>query len=115
MSKHTTGPFEVENPMGDADVLCIVQAGLEDYEWSCIAIVTRDEDRSGKHFITEAEQKANAELFAASPDMLDTLRQQKAWVNHWLTDIAHNLKPTEGSLREALSDIEAAIAKAETP
>ena len=113
MATHTPGPFEVQDPMGSADGFWIVQSGLEAYEWSCISIVCRDDDRSGKHFITKAEQKANADLFAAAPDMLNALRMQKAWVNHWLTDVAHNLKPTEGSLREALADIEAAMIKAQ--
>jgi hypothetical protein len=112
MSKHTPGPFEVQDPMGSDVGLWIVQAGLEAYEWSCIAIVPRDDDRSGKHFITKAEQKANAELFGAAPLLLDTLRQQKAWVNHWLDDHAHGLKPTEDSLRDALAEIEAAMLKA---
>ena len=71
---HTEGPFEVQNPMGDDEGLWIVQAGLEAYEWSCIAIVPRDEDRSGKHFITKREQYANAALFAAAPTMLDALK-----------------------------------------
>jgi len=73
-SKHTPGPFEVQDPMGSADGLWIVQAGLEAYEWSCIAIVTRDEDRSGKHFITKAEQNANAALFAAAPTLLQAVK-----------------------------------------
>lgn len=72
--KHTPGPFEVQNPMGDDIGLWIVQAGLEAYEWSCIAIVCRDDDRSGKHFITKAEQKANADLFAAATEMLAALK-----------------------------------------
>lgn len=81
-AKHTPGPFEVQDPMGSADGFWIVQAGLEAYEWSCIAIVCRDNDRSGKHFITKAEQKANADLFAAAPDLLEaaasTLRALEA-------------------------------------
>lgn len=69
-TQHTAGPFEVQNPMGSDQGLWIVQAGLEAHEWSCIAIVPRDEDRSGKHFITKAEQKANANLFSAAPELL---------------------------------------------
>jgi hypothetical protein len=79
MSKHTPGPFEVQDPMGSDVGLWVVQAGLEAYEWSCIAIVPRDEDRSGKHFITKAEQKANAELLAAAPDLLVALKAMLAW------------------------------------
>lgn len=73
MDKYTPGPFEVQNPMGEDVGLWIVQAGLEAYEWSCIAIVCRDEDRNGKHFITKAEQKANADLFSAAPEMFEAL------------------------------------------
>lgn len=71
--RHTPGPFEVQNPMGSFVGLWVVQAGLVAHEWSCIAIVPRDEDRSGKHFITKCEQYANAALFAAAPDMLEAL------------------------------------------
>lgn len=60
--------------MGINDGLWIVQAGLMAHEWSCIAIVPHDEDRHGKHFITKAEQKANANLFSAGPQMLEALR-----------------------------------------
>ena len=82
MSKHTPGPFEVEDPMGSADGFWIVQSGLEAYEWSCIAIVCRDEDRSGKHFITKAEQKANADLFVAAPDMLEAINELRLELGH---------------------------------
>lgn len=99
--KHTQGPFEVQNPMGDDVGLWVVQAGLLAHEWSCIAIVTRDDDRHGKHFITKAEQKANATLFAAAPEMLDALKDAL----HFITDIDNS--------HRSVRKIRAAIAKAE--
>lgn len=106
--KHTPGPFEVQDPMGSADGFWIVQSGLEAYEWSCIAIVCRDEDRSGKHFITKAEQKANADMFAAAPEMMEALRlviEEKAPRYHDCTD--------DGLPKCAWCFAEEAIAKAE--
>jgi hypothetical protein len=41
---------------------------------------------------------------------IDALRQQKAWVQHWMDDRAANLKPTEDSLNIALAQIDAALA-----
>jgi hypothetical protein len=70
---HTPGNWEVQDPMGDDVGLWVVQQGLEAYQWSCIAIVPRDEDRSGSHFITKREQYANARLIAAAPDLLEAL------------------------------------------
>ena len=110
---HTPGPFEVQDPMGDDEGLWIVQAGLQAYEWSCIAIVPRDDDKSGKHFITKREQYANAALFADAPAMLEALRQQRAWVQHWSEDAAAGLKPTSESLAAALSSIDAALSNSE--
>lgn len=89
-SKHTPGPFEVQDPMGSDDGLWVVQAGLEAFEWSCIAIVCRDEDRSGAHFITKAEQAENAQLFAAAPDLLEAL---KAMVMNDIIHIGTATKP----------------------
>lgn len=86
MNKHTPGPFEVQDPMGSDVGFWIVQACSEAYEWSCIAIVCRDEDRSGKHFITKAEQKANAELFAAAPDLLAALRPFAEHPDDWTVE-----------------------------
>lgn len=44
--------------------------------------------------------------------LIETLRQQRAWVQHWTEDAAAGLKPTAESLAKALADIEAALAKA---
>lgn len=99
-TQHTPGPFEVQNPMGSDVGLWIVQAGLEAYEWSCIAIVPRDDDRSGKHFITKAEQKANARLFAAAPELLAVAKMVAALSDRW------------GEQGELVQAARAAIAKA---
>jgi len=82
MEKFTPGPWSVEDPMG-ADVgLWIVQSGLEAFQWSCIAIVTDDEDGtardSGGRFIGRSEQEANARLIAAAPELVEAL---KAFLN----------------------------------
>lgn len=109
--KHTPGPFEVQNPLGDDEGLWIVQAGLKAYEWSTIAIVCRDEDRGGKHFITKAEQKANADLFAASDDMLEALRE----LSNALDDVLCNSGTPgfdSGRLGRAQDTARSAIAKA---
>ena len=43
------------------------------------------------------------------------LKRQRAWLNHWLADLEAGIKPTEGSIREALASVEAAISQAEAP
>lgn len=71
-SKHTPGPWAVEDPMGREVGLWIVQQGLETYDWACIAMVTADNDTAGRK-ITYTEQQANARLIAAAPDLLEAL------------------------------------------
>lgn len=94
--------------MGDDIGLWIVQAGLLAHEWSCIAIVPRDESRDGKHFITKAEQKANADLFAAAPAMPEALKAAVSQVH--LTDRSEPLSP---DVQRVFDQCCAAIAKAE--
>lgn len=106
MSKHTPGPFEVQNPMGGDVGLWVVQAGLLAHEWSCIAIVPRDEDRNGKHFITKAEQKANAYLIAAAPEMLAILRECRA-------TLAFAAGDSDDPANDFVAEIDAVLAKAE--
>lgn len=106
MSKHTPGPFEVQNPVGSDVGLWVVQAGLKAHEWSCIAIVPRDEDRDGKHFITKAEQKANADLFAAAPEMLVMLRECRA-------TLAFAAGDGDDQANQFIAEIDAVMDKAE--
>lgn len=108
-SKHTPGPWSVEDPMG-ADVgLWIVQSGLEPYQWSCIAMVTDGEDGTardeGGRFIGRTEQEANARLIAASPDVVRSGRQ--------LLDALENRAALPAYLKSAMAEFRAAIAKAE--
>lgn len=102
-SKATPSPWTVENPMGEDVGLWIVQDGLEAHQWSCIAIVTDDEDGSardeGGRFIGRNEQRANARLIAAAPDMLEALHKI---INNW-----DDLHPKDRAQARA------AIAKAE--
>lgn len=49
----------------------------------------------------EAVQTANAKLIAAAPELLDALKQAKAWLEGW------------GSAENELAIINAALAKAE--
>lgn len=44
---------------------------------------------------------------------LDALHQQRAWVMHWIDDVAAGLKPTPESLSRALASIDAAISALE--
>lgn len=110
MTTHTPGPFEVQDPMGSDVGLWIVQAGLEAFEWSCIAIVTRDDDRSGKHFITKREQESNARLFAAAPDLLAALTVLADDISERFDMESASTNP---GLKAAVADARAAIAKAE--
>lgn len=81
-SKTTPGPWEVENPMGEEIGLSIVQAGLKTYEWEFIAMVcqsTAGDERMGRQrFISRKEQKANAHLIAAAPELLECLKDARS-------------------------------------
>ena len=49
----------------------------------------------------------------AAPEMLEALKDARAWVRHWRRDKECNLTPTEVSLATAEATLNAAIAKAE--
>lgn len=49
----------------------------------------------------------------SAPDMLNTLKDVRAWVRHWIADKECNLPPTDASLQAALGTIDAAVAQAE--
>ena len=65
------------------------------------------------HYRSTQERHANAHLIAAAPAMKGELEQQRSWLLHWIEDVRSGLKPTPESLEKCLSDVEAAIAKAE--
>jgi hypothetical protein len=48
----------------------------------------------------------------AASEMLSALLGARAWVLHWQMDKAHGLAPTDGSLEDALREIETAITNA---
>jgi hypothetical protein len=107
--KHTPGPWSVEDPMG-ADVgLWIVQSGLEPRQWSCIAIVTDDENGQardeGGRFIGRLEQEANARLIAAAPAMLEMLRECRA-------TFAFAAGEGDDPANDLVAEIDAVLAKA---
>ena len=106
---HTPGPWAVEDPMGADIGFWIVQDGLESYEWSCIAIVTGDDEdtrSADARFITEDEQRANALLLAAAPEMRDMLRECRATFA-----FAADAGDTESN--SFIEQIDAVLAKAE--
>lgn len=106
--KHTPGPWEVEDQMGAEIGLSVVQAGLKTYEWEFIAMVCQstagDEIMGRQRFISPDEQKANANLIAAAPDLLKIADQYKS-------DLLY--PPSKDSIQRRLQLIEAVIAKAE--
>lgn len=114
MSKHTPGPWAVENPMGEDIGLWIVQDGLEARQWSCLAIVTDDEDGTardeGGRFIGRNEQRANARLIAAAPDLLAQLKIAYAHIEHMAAWIGNQ---NAGYSFEGLGEDQPAIAAAE--
>lgn len=67
MSKHTPGPWTVEDPM-DFE-LSIVEANKETYEWRFIASIPLNDDDDAD--IPRATAEANAQLIAAAPDLLE--------------------------------------------
>jgi hypothetical protein len=108
-TKHTPGPWTVEDPMGAEIGLSIVQADLDSRDWEFIAMVCQS-DPSEEHmgrdrFISPEEQGANARVIAAAPEMLNALKAiQKIGV----------LNPTNSMhVRKAIADMVAAIKKAD--
>lgn len=108
MSKHTPGPYEVQDPMG-ADVgLMIVQSGLQSYEWVFLASVHQQTAPNiGQRKVSAAEQKANAQLFSAAPELLEALKDAL----RVLKELAKVVKPIMND--PSIEKAEMVIAKAE--
>lgn len=93
MSKHTQGPWEiVENSWSTTT---ITSGDITIAVLSCEEEATED-----NQFELEAIQKANANLIAAAPEMLNALKLAGQWLEGW------------GSAEFELATVRAAIAKA---
>jgi hypothetical protein len=95
-TKFTPGPWAIEYPMGE-DNPWIVQDNLPTYEWSCIAMVTRDEeeDRDAKgRFIGGVELLANSRLISAAPDLYAAIANSDD--AHWTPAMRAALKKARG-------------------
>ena len=71
-TKFTPGPWVVENPVGEEVGLTIVQDGLKPGEWTFLALVAKHDGDDGRR-ISSREQRANAHLIAAAPDLYEML------------------------------------------
>lgn len=72
MGEHTPTPWEVETPMGD-ETPWIVEAGLEAYQWRCIAMTCTESSDEGLDAITIEEAAANAAFIVKACNNHDTL------------------------------------------
>lgn len=101
MSKHTPGPWTVENGEGDADGGLIVASENE-----CICVLQRNE-------FTGLDDKVNGQLIAAAPELLEVLQVARVMLAieaHFHRD---NQQPKKAEPVESfIATIDAAIAKA---
>ena len=107
IAKHTPGPWKVirHHHVDDELWLSVNREQATDGGWQWIAEI--------KYLVTaEAEQRANARLIAAAPDLLEVARQTEMYlndiVNHASRDMAIHAVGAEIELVKA----RAAIAKA---
>lgn len=115
MRSFTAGPFVVEDPMGD-DHPWIVEAGKASHEWRCLAMVTADDEEIGHE-----EGMANAQLFAAAPDMHAALILAESFIadeletrkSSFLPDATEDEQGYLGIAETALKAVRAARSKAE--
>ncbi|MCK5750298.1 MAG: hypothetical protein KAH44_29035 [Oricola sp.] len=106
-TKHTPGPWRVEDPFGD--YLSIV-VGDETFDWRFVAHVHTDIEKGpAPKPIGKKRMEANAYLIAAAPDMLAALKAWVAMARDALDQYGVDAHPTELA---RLEQAEAAIAKA---
>lgn len=102
---HTPGPFEVQDPMGNS--LWIMEAGKEVHEWCPLAVLYFPEQRGD---IPRKQVIANADLFAASSDMLAALTGLEGILATAESNASGN--PEWESVSAKINAARAAIAKA---
>lgn len=95
MTKHTPGPWAVEDPMGFE--LSIVEAGKPPHEWRFIASCALPKGDDDQDF-TAREVHANAKLVAAAPEMLEALQAAERWLDGWAS-----AEPYIGVIRRAIA------------
>ena len=71
---HTPGPWTIQTPFAP-DTISIVVGGPEAFHWKFVAEVDSD-----IRFVSKKQAKANADLIAASPDLLAALQGLLAFV-----------------------------------
>lgn len=119
-AKHTQGPWEVHNHVhGDGEFWCSIGANGR----GPITEIVGEEGNKAKYFVPVAgmkflvapveEQKANARLIAAAPELLKALKELRRWL-----PCGDGRNPAQrGAICETLGDVnelaEAIIAKAE--
>lgn len=92
-TKHTPGPWSVEDPMGDEpnDDLWVV-VGDESFNWRTVALVSCDFEKGPEPKpIYSPQRNANARLISAAPDMRDALEQAVLYV-----ETLHSLMTQDG-------------------
>lgn len=104
-TKHTPGPWSVEDPMGPELLQIVANANAPVYEWRWIAQVGTEEPED-RFDVPPDEARANARLIAAAPEMYEALKAQDA-----LMKSAGTI--SDAAIREATAKMRAAIAKAE--
>ena len=98
--KHTPGPWDLDV----RGYTFIVSGG--------IGYITRDVCRMDASTMAAFEQKANARLIAAAPDLLEALQNAKGFLD---TPISRRRNEGDSFYGEIVASLNAAIAKAENP
>ena len=95
---HTPGPWRFDS-LGDGRVLS---------DRLCIALVMRGVDEYSDEHLGGPTFQANANLIAAAPDLLASLKSLTGWLGGQCVE-----GDTIGSLKRMLADAQRSIAKAE--